>query len=210
MKRCIILIAVSFILCGMVHAESKDSRKENPHEIRIGITDDFILRSLEAPVGGFYHPDANDGYYISGYHEHSYGSTGHLFAEYQYRFNHWLGVGGVADVRGGFWKETVYSECPIENNTYIRNMYSVRVSLLPTVRFTYFNSEFVSLYASIGAGVHLHSIKTNLVEIFPAVDICYFGLDIGKGHWFCDLELGVSPIPYLLDRMLRLGVGYRF
>jgi hypothetical protein len=51
----------------------------------------------------------------------------------------------------------------------------------------------------------------NIIEnIYLAVDLCYLGISLGKKHWFCDLELGAAPIPFLLDRLFRFAVGYRF
>lgn len=37
--------------CVFAYAEHKDMRKENPHEIRVGITEDIFLQSIEMPVG---------------------------------------------------------------------------------------------------------------------------------------------------------------
>ena len=212
MKKRIIGMVALLCAWGAVFAESKEHRKDNPHEIRIGIAEDIVLKAVEMPVGHTGAQNVNEGYYVHGTHEHSYGSTGHLFAEYHYRINHWLGVGGLVDVRGGFWKETCYSECAFENNTYVLNRYSVRMSVMPTVRFTYFNGKAVSLYASVGAGPHvsMYSYSAEWTRVYPAVDICYFGMNIGKGNWFCDLELGATPLPYLANRLLRFGVGYRF
>ena len=46
MKKLIALISI--ILCSLaLHAETNENRKENPHEIRIGIADDLFLRGFE-------------------------------------------------------------------------------------------------------------------------------------------------------------------
>ena len=210
MKKRIIWIVTLLCAWGVVFAESKEHCKNNPHEIRIGIAEDIILKIVETPVGGGRMQNVNEGYYVHGTREYNYGSTGHLFAEYQYRINSLVGVGGLVDVRGGFWKQKCYSVCAFEDNTYVRNMYSVRMSVMPTLRLTYFHGKAVSLYASFGAGVHVNMHATEDAVVYPAVDICYFGMNIGKGNWFCDLELGATPLPYLANRLLRFGVGYRF
>lgn len=197
--------------CVLAYAEHKDMRKENPHEIRVGITEDIFLQSIEMPVGAYGEEvDVNDGYHITGNIEHSYHATGHLFMEYQYRFNHWFGLGAHLDMRGGMWKERKVDYCQWENNSYTINRYTVRMSFMPTVRFTYFNGKTVSLYASLGVGPHFHFKETKLQAIYPAADLCWFGMSMGKKHWFCDMELGITPLPYMVDRLVRLGIGYRF
>ena len=211
MKKLISIISI--LLCAIaLHAETNENRKENPHEIRLGIADDLFLRGLtNITTNNFTPPTPQDGYRQIGSKEHNYRSTGHLYIEYHYRINHWLSVGANFDTRTELWNETSYSICPLESNiSTSQNQYSLGLTLMPTVRFSYYNTPYASLYASVGVGASVQMYENTIEYILPVLDICYFGVSLGKEHWFCDIELGGAPIPYLLDRLFRFNVGYRF
>ncbi len=210
MKKLITIISI--LLCSLaLHAETKENRKENPHEIHIGIADDLIQRGFESrKSGNLSLPNAIEGYRQTGFEDHNYRSTGHLYVEYQYRFNHWLSVGANFDTRTSLWKRTEYSICEFESIVNTENHHCLGLALMPTVRFTYFNSQYASLYGSVGIGAHMQMFDNTIDAIYPTLDLCYLGISLGKNHWFCDLELGVAPIPYFLDRLFRFSVGYRF
>lgn len=210
MKKLIALISI--ILCSLVlHAETNENRKENPHEIRIGIADDLFLRGFEnITTNDLQLPPPKKGYRQTGFQDHNYRSTGHLYIEYHYRINHWLSVGANFDTRTSLWKRTDYSICEFESVVNTENHHCLGLALMPTVRFTYFNSQYASLYASVGVGAHMQMYDNTIETILPVFDLCYFGVSLGKKHWFCDLELGGAPIPFLLDRLFRFNIGYRF
>ena len=77
------LIALTIILlCTLTaYAETAENRKENPHQIRIGIADDLVLRGFETTMmnNNLSLPPAQEGYRITGFDEHNYRSTGHLY-----------------------------------------------------------------------------------------------------------------------------------
>ena len=81
---------------------------------------------------------------------------------------------------------------------------------MPIVRFTYYDTPYASFYASVGIGAQMQMFDNTIDAIYPTLDLCYLGISLGKNHWFCDLELGVAPVPYFLDRLFRFAVGYRF
>ena len=207
------LISITIILlCALTaYAETAENRKENPHEIRIGIADDLVLRGFESPINNNLSlPQPEKGYRITGERMHNYRSTGHLFIEYQYRINHWLSVGANFDTRASLWKRTEYSICQFESAVNTQNQHAVGIMLSPTVRFTYFNSPYASLYASLGIGAQMQTYDNTIEDIYLTVDLCYFGVSLGKSHWFCNLELGLAYGPLPLDRLYRVGIGYRF
>lgn len=209
MKR---LISITIItLCALfAYAETNENRKEYPHVIQIGIADDLFIRSIEMPSNNPTYPPIEYGYHAYGTRQDHYRSTGHLFAEYRYRINHWLSVGANFNVRTALWKDTDFSTCPIESISTSQNRHHLRMTLMPTVRFSYFNNKYASLYASVGIGPYLEIYENSLEWVFLSLDVCYFGVSLGKKHWFCDLELGLSPIPCFLDRLFRASIGYRF
>ena len=207
------LIALTIILiCTLTaYAETAETRKENPHQIHIGIADDLVLRGFESPTSNNLSiPPAQEGYRITGFDEYNYRSTGHLYVEYHYRINHWLSVGANFDTRTSLWKRTEYSICQFESVVNTENHHCLGLALMPTVRFSYYNTPYASFYASIGVGAHMQMYDNTIEAILPVLDLCYFGVSLGKKHWFCDLELGLAPVPYFLDRLFRLSVGYRF
>ena len=210
MKKLIALISI--ILCSLaLHAETNENRKENPHEIRIGIADDLFLRGFEnITTNDLQLPPPQKGYRQTGFQDHNYRSTGHLYIEYHYRINHWLSVGANFDTRTSLWKRTDYSICALESITSTRDQYTLGLTLMPTVRFSYYNTPYASLYASVGVGAYMRMYENYIETILPVLDVCYFGVSLGKNHWFCDLELGGAPIPFLLDRLFRFNIGYRF
>ena len=210
MKKLISLTII--LLCTLTaYSETAETRKENPHQIRIGIADDLFLRGLESPTNNNLSlPPTQEGYRITGFEDHNYRSTGHLYVEYQYRFNHWLSVGANFDTRTSLWKRTEYSICEFESIVNTENHHCLGLALMPTVRFTYFNSQYASLYASVGVGAHMQMYDNTIEAILPVFDLCYFGVSLGKKHWFCDLEFGLAPFPFLLDRLYRFNIGYRF
>ena len=210
MKKLIALISI--ILCSLaLHAETNENRKENPHEIRIGIADDLFLRGFEnITTNDLQLPPPKKGYRQTGFQDHNYRSTGHLYIEYHYRINHWLSVGANFDTRTSLWKRTDYSICALESITSTRDQYTLGLTLMPTVRFSYYNTPYASFYASVGVGAYMRMYENYIETILPVLDVCYFGVSLGKNHWFCDLELGGAPIPFLLDRLFRFNIGYRF
>ncbi len=210
MKKLIALTTI--LLCTLTaYAETAENRKENPHEIRIGIADDLVLRGFESPINNnLTLPQPEKGYSIRGEKMHNYRSTGHLYVEYQYRINHWLSVGANFDTRSSLWKRTNYTICSHESVVNTQNQHAVGLMLSPTVRFTYFNSPYASLYTSLGIGAQMQTYENTIEGIYLAIDLCYFGVSIGKGHWFCNLELGLAYGPFPLDRLYRASFGYRF
>ena len=210
MKKLISLTII--LLCTLTaYSETAETRKENPHQIRIGIADDLFLRGLESPTNNNLSlPPTQEGYRITGFDEHNYRSTGHLYVEYLYRINHWLAVGANFDTRTSLWQRTDYSICPLESRVNTQNHNAVGLTLMPTVRFTYYDTPYVSFYASVGIGAQMQMFDNTIDAIYPMLDLCYLGISLGKNHWFCDLELGVAPVPYFLDRLFRFSVGYRF
>ena len=210
MKKLIALISI--LLCSLaLHAETNENRKENPHEIRIGIADDLLLRGFEnITTNDLKLPTPPKGYRQTGEKAHNYRSTGHLYIEYHYRINHWLSVGANFDTRTSLWKRTDYSICALESITSTRDQYTLGLTLMPTVRFSYYNTPYASFYASVGVGAYMQMYENYIETILPVLDVCYFGVSLGKNHWFCDLELGGAPIPFLLDRLFRFNIGYRF
>ena len=218
MKRLLLLV----LLCTVAmfgYAETKEHRQENPHEVRLGIADSYFEACLENSNLHDY-PTCMPIYYENGPLNH----TGHIFAEYQYRVNGWFSAGVNVD-----YLHSWYYQFPIEGYDFDKETYySLRLSVIPTVRFTYFHNELVDLYSAIGVGVNYSKFKDDGYSMYrtlgAAFDVCALGVSVGKKHWFGAFELGGTtafgyrigddkpmlelPIPFA--RLLRVSVGYRF
>ena len=141
-----------------------------------------------------YHPGAGKTHF---------GYTGHLFADYRYRATKVVSAGGQLDFQGIFWTES---------GSRSRNY---DLCIIPNVRFTYFENEYVQLYSGLGLGVLLAFDNVGKVEAAPAIDATYFGVQAGKGHWGGFLDLGgltsltgLNNIYMVSSRILSAGVYF--
>lgn len=80
-----VVLAGALCMAMPAMAESKEARAERPHEVRIGVGDAFADREFNGH-SGYYYGESKPVYRNEFY-------TPNLFAEYQYRINHWLGIG---------------------------------------------------------------------------------------------------------------------
>ena len=202
MKR-IIIIMTLVIVCATwncAQAETKETRAENPHELRIGVGDCSIYYAQRySPRPGSY-VDAREFDVL----------LPNIFVEYQYRVNSWLSaglqvnaIGNVySDITVGCWGKTIA--------TYSEGW----VHVIPTATFTYFHRDWVNLYSGIGVGYAMQ-LETkdqtrNIWHTFAA-QATLLGISVGKNHWFGTFEAGAlftgRSFP---DRCFNFAVGYRF
>lgn len=228
MKKLITLTAIFLCSFSVLFAETPENRKENPHEIRIGIADSYMEASFEKP----HNIPCNPPLYGEGPLNH----TGHMFVEYQYRVNSWFSAGVNVDCLYSWYYIYPGPMKDILGQNFDRGLYSsLRFSAIPTLRFTYFHNELVDLYSAFGVGFNysyfIEDAKNYAYSesrtLGAAFDLCALGISIGKKHWFGAFELGGTtafgyeinnnksykpslemPIP--LARLLRISVGYRF
>ena len=206
MKKLITLIII--LLCTLVaFAETRENRKENPHEIRIGVADCLSAWTSQTPI---YFSDVqfDKGYVLTKNGNYDYLYTGFLFAEYQYRVNKWFGIGANLTILGTGNTEYYHEKCQVEEYYTEKRNYGAMIYLMPVARFTYLNKKNISLYSSLGFAPGIN-IYNNECSFTCAIDFTYLGMSIGKGHWFGDIELG-GAIPLFFTKMLRVSVGYRF
>lgn len=193
---CVMISVFCFVLCAQ--GEIKDTRLQNKSEIRIGIGDALAD----------YYPEVLNKW-----------STGHLFVEYQYRINTWLGVGGMYDVVANQYKE--YYVSPEEPYDSYRYLTAQSHYIMPTVRFTYLNREWINLYSGVGVGLWIYTNNQPQLYCGFAVNATLLGLSIGKKHWFGAVELG-NMFSFTkgdsdrwtawraFERFLTVSFGYRF
>ena len=127
--------------------------------------------------------------------------TGHFFAEYRYSFTKVTSVGIQSDLQGIFRE----------------GIRDYDLSLLPTVRFTFLDREWVQLYAGMGAGLLFAFDSARALELAPVVNTTLLGVQVGKGPWSGALELGgmsalrnAQKVYMLGSRLVSVSVNYRW
>lgn len=232
MKRLLFILAA--LLPLIATAETKEQRLESRHEIRIGVGDPLIARAWigsGASWGGTsdydlwartFGQNVTDAHSIlkDGRVAEQRGKShmlGHIFLEYQYRINPYIGVGLKTDMIH-FWRDW---------NIY--NGYHERVStatsgefymdFVPMARFTFLHKEYVNLYAAAGIGFSMgcnYNYPPTADDFWVKAEATLFGVSIGKNGFFGTVEIfnigfAFDVYPQLYPtQFFTASVGYRF
>lgn len=218
MKRKIYLVLVLCTLCLGVSAENQWDHINRRHEVRIGWGDQ-LFESL------MWHNPTNvmttmPATWEKTYHE-NYRHNQHLWAEYQYRVNHWFSYGGMIDVSEVGWDDVTRNGLGMELSRSKKH-YFYNLVIMPTIRFTYFFHENVNLYSSLGLGMDING-GTELnefgkkTEVGAAVNITVFGISANYDRWFWTVDFGgmyalqnKNKIYMASSRIINVGFGARF
>ena len=209
MKR-IIIIMTLLIAWNSAQAETKETRAENPHELRIGVGDCSIYyaQRYSTPVPPPVVPSAEE---IED-SRHFDLILPNIFIDYQYRVNSWFAAGVQVNT---IWdKGTDYSYNRGANDFQLIDFTEGWLHVIPSATFTYFHRNWVNLYSGIGVGYAMQ-LETkgdtrNVWHTFAA-QATLLGISVGKNHWFGTFEAGAlftgRSMP---DRCFNFAVGYRF
>lgn len=185
---------------------------ENKHDIRVGVgtgsfvtglfLDSYLIYGQEvyyniAPITDFNQKvQLADTYLTNGYF------TGTYSLSYTYQPRRWFQFGATTTF-------AAISKSRRNSITHkkVDNLNEYAISVLPTVRFIYFNRELVRLYSSLSLGAVFccEFRKTyNYLEVIPWADVTLIGCTVGKKVFgFAELGCGVGGFG-------RIGIGYRF
>lgn len=161
-----------------------------PHEIRIGWGDQSFETLMWRNQG---YPTMMPPTYLATYNEH-YRYTQHWFVEYLYNLNYWYSFGVQIDYSGVVWDEVtrngIGKEIYRDKNNSFHN-----ISIIPTIRFSYFHREYLSLYSSIGLGLNINAgteydYKLRKTALAPALHTSLLGMRMGKGRFYGIIEIG--------------------
>ena len=204
MKR-IIIIMTLVIACATwncAQAETKETRAENPHELRLGVGDCSIYYAQRySPHPGSY-VDAREFDVL----------LPNIFIDYQYRVNNWFSAGVQVNTIWDKGSDYIFDD--FVTDVRILDFTEGWVHVIPTATFTYFSKEWVNLYSGIGVGYAMQ-LETkdqtrNIWHTFAA-QATLLGISVGKNHWFGSFEAGAlftgRSFP---DRCFNFAVGYRF
>ena len=201
MKRIIFImtLVMACTIWNSAQAETKETRAENPHELRLGVGDCSIYYAQRYSPKASY-VDARVFDLI----------LPNIFVEYQYRVNSWLSAGLQVNAIGDVYSDITVGSWELAIATYSEGW----VHVIPTATFTYFSKEWVNLYSGIGVGYAMQ-LETkdqtrNIWHTFAA-QATLLGISVGRDHWFGTFEAGAlftgRSFP---DRCFNFAVGYRF
>lgn len=211
MKKYFVILLAVWLMPMAMHAETKETRDQQRHEFRIGYGDPMFetMRWKDEPN--------KLGVPMNVRQDYRY--TGHIYGEYMYRVNSWLGVGGQLDFGATTFKYNTY-KLNDAGEQYLASSdprYFYDVCLMPSVRFTYFHHEWVNLYSGLQLGVGIHGDYKGRAECGAAFGITALGLSVGRDHWFGTFEFGglsniqsLTAIYTLWTKWFNVSVGYRF
>lgn len=210
-KFSIILLLAAWLVPVAMHAETKENRDQLKHEFRIGYGDPMFetMRWKDEPT--------KLGIPMNARQDYRY--TGHIYGEYMYRVNSWLGVGGQLDFGATMFNYNTY-KLNADGNQYLAGSdprYFYDVCLMPSVRFTYFHHEWVNLYSGVQLGVGIHGDYKGRTECGAAFGLTALGVSVGREHLFGTFEFGglsniqsLTAIYTLWTKWFNVSVGYRF
>ncbi len=230
---------ILFVLLGawlpfVLSAETKEQRAQSPHELRIGIGDPIIARAW---IGGGpgWGGSSNYDIWVSSFgkdvteaHEilsdrriaEQRGKShvlGHIFLEYQYRINPYIGVGLKTDMIH-FWRDwNIYNGYhDLVGKATSGEFY---MDFVPIARFTFLHKEYVNLYAAAGIGFTMncdYNYPPDKGSFLLKAEATLLGVSIGKNGFFGAVEvLNMGAVfktyPQLYPtQFFTASVGYRF
>ncbi len=212
MRKLLILLALC-VAAPVFGAQPPEGR----HTLRMGWGDMlFETLAFHSTVSGTYpSPESLPATFFRD-EKYGFGYTGHFYAEYLYRCSRVVSVGIQADAEGIFWKEGRFDRYHklTGAEVAVRNW---DVVLMPTVRFTWLRRPMVRLYSGLGAGAIFAFDNRRQFKAGFAVNFNWIGLEIGKGHWGGNVELGMLNSlsdPYHIyqagSRLISFGAYYKW
>lgn len=172
------------------------------HEVRVGWGDPIFESAMKYEFPHIGKPNTHVTYL-----------TGHFFAEYQYYWLSWLSTGMIIDYTGMGWRD---------KRDYAPKHSYYDLSILPTVRFTYYHHPWVKLYSGLMVGMTING-GTEKNEFgkktvcYPGIGITALGVQVGQKGFYGAVELGglsalksMKDIALFSSRMFTVSVGYKF
>ena len=199
-----------------VRANIYDNIHNHPHALRIGWGDQ-LFESLAWHET--YYPTILPQDYTATYQE-NYRYLQHIFAEYMYDVSYGYGIGLLVDYSGVMWDDVVRNGQGQELNRVLDRAFH-NIVLMPQVRFSYYHTEYVSLYSALGVGVNINTgterdYKGRTTAVAPAVNISLLGLRVGNNRVFAAVELGgmislmsTNEVYMLGSRIFTASIGFR-
>ena len=204
--------------CLSVHAEDKWAYLQQRNELRIGWGDQ-LFESLvwHNPT---YIVKTMPTSYEQVYHE-NYRHDQHVWIEYQWRFKHWVSLGGMVDWSDVRWDDVTRNGAGVEVAREGGHWF-YNIVIMPTVRFTYFHHENVNLYSGLGVGLDINGGSETdgwgrKTDVGAAINVTVFGVSANYRRWFWTVDFGGlyalkngNTIFMASSRIMNVGLGVRF
>lgn len=195
--------------CTLIYAKAQpypwDSLR---HEVRIGWGDMFFESAMQYEMTQIGKPNTRIDYL-----------TGHFFAEYAYHWLPWMSSGLQTD----FFQMGWHDRRELQNDIQAMGHNYYNLSILPSVRFTWFHSEYVRLYSGLMVGLCINGgTETDLMAgsktvCYPAFGLTMIGCQVGKNGWYGAVEWGglnalldTNRMAMASSRILSVSVSYSF
>lgn len=217
MKRYVSIIVV-VLLPILALADSKAQSMVWNHEVRVGWGDQlFETLAWHKPTAIITSmPEDFRKAYKEDFHYDQ-----HVWAEYQYSFSHWFSLGLKFDMSHVRWSEVVRNGRgeQVSRDPH-HDFYNVEI--MPTMRFTYFRLDWVSLYLGLGAGLGINGgteedALGRKTLCGMALDVTLLGAAFNYKRAFVAFDYGgvyslhdTNTIFLLKSRMFSVSVGCRF
>lgn len=211
MKTKVTMLLVAILLClsnSFAEEKSEIGDLAKSHYVNLSIGDATIASLIYGTRSLFFSYNYEPPYHTYDLFAPDYKlgpkyTTGSITASYYYRFKSWFWVGGNLSYTG--FTQNYYDAFSIEHLG--RNTNHV-ITLLPTVRFSYLNKQYVTLYSEIALGITYNYQrqygKTVESQVLPAWQTTLIGVSAGKDlYGFAELGSGLRGIAII-------GIGYRF
>lgn len=217
-QRIFLLISLVVSLVCIVHAEDNLAYLEQRNELRLGWGDQLFESLMWHNPTSITKtmPVTYEQTYKENYRHHQ-----HIWLEYQYRFNHWFGLGGMIDMSEVGWdkvtRDGTGAELARDGKHYFYNLV-----IMPTVRFTYFHHPNVNIYSGLGIGLGINggtevNGQGKNTDLGAAANFTIVGVSANYKRWFVAFDYGglysLKNANYIFmakSRMLNLSVGARF
>ena len=211
MKSTKLTLLLVVLLCfSNIFAEEKSETFDlaKSHYVNLSIGDATMASLIYGNTSLFYYYNYDAPYYDSNLFDPDYKfgpkyTTGSITASYYYRFKSWFWLGANLSYTG--FTQNYYDAFSKEKlGTNINHA----ITALPTVRFSYLNKQYVTLYSEVSLGLTYNFQKeyNKVVEsqFLPAWQTTFIGISAGKNvYGFAELGLGLRGIAIV-------GIGYRF
>ena len=160
-----------------------------PHDLRIGVGDQLFETLIWRDRGHYQHMPEN----YEALYDENYRYTQHCFVEYLYNFNYCYALGLQVDYSGVIWDQVLRNgrgeEISREKGKNFHN-----IAIMPTVRFSYYHHDYLSLYSALGVGLNINTgselINGCKTKLAPAGHITLLGMRVGKGRFYGAVEVG--------------------
>ena len=158
--------------------------------------------------------------YNAVYAEH-FRYTQHWSLEYQYRHNSWFSYGGMIDGSAVLWDNVTRNGAGSELSRDPNRMF-YNIVVMPTIYFTYFHHQYVSMYSGFGVGFDINGgtetdYKGRTTVCAPALNLTAFGVSAWYRSWFASVELGAltsltdgQHIYLFGSRLFSVAIGVTF